>query len=77
MKRITRFKRKITQIRSNVSRILLNNASEIILLTGLGIISYATFKINLLAGLYVVGGFTTVIGLFLALIPIKKKKGGE
>ena len=54
-----------------------NELPEITLLVGLFFIILATFLLNIIAGIYVLGFILSGLGIFLAYNPIKNKKGGD
>lgn len=57
---------KIKKIISKTSKFIGNITNEFFILSGLSLIVYATYRINLIAAMYLLGLVLILFGLFLA-----------
>ncbi|MCB2300647.1 hypothetical protein [Clostridium tagluense] len=67
-------KMKIHDNNIKIKNFIKNNDVEILMFIGVSFISIATFSINIIAGLYIVGIAFILLSLFLLKHPLEVKK---
>lgn len=75
MKKIKSVLKALKTVPKTINNVIKNTIEEIFILIGLSVIVYATYLINLVAALYVLGSVLFLFGLFLAFTKTAPKRG--